>query len=269
MFLTLSYCIREKKCYNYARKGLINMNTPQNSGAKTEEYLACERWLVFVLMMLVGGYLGAFTYSIRGGVFCNAQTGNFVLLAMALGNGSWFHALYYIIPITAYCAGAFISEAAASQIKRFNLLRWDTLLIIIEIIAVIFLGFLPESAPVQITQVVINLICSMQYNTFRQAQGIPMATTFCTNHIRQVGIAICKAIRHPGENVQYLRRMLIHLGMLATFVVGGVVSTFLCGVLLGKAIWFSLIPLVIVLIDLLYADLKGEKGKLNQIPHGH
>lgn len=122
-----------------------------------------------------------------------------------------------ILPDSHLCLlpGRFHLEAAASQIKRFNLLRWDTLLILIEIFVVIFLGFLPESAPVQITQVLINLICSMQYNTFRQAQGIPMATTFCTNHIRQVGIAICKAIRHRRENSQYIRRMLIHLGMIA------------------------------------------------------
>ncbi|MGI6007680.1 MAG: YoaK family protein [Ruminococcus sp.] len=245
------------------------MNTLQSGTEKTEEYLECEKWFVFILMMMVGGYLGAFTYSIRGGVFCNAQTGNFVLLAMALGNGNWFHALYYIIPISAYCLGAFISEAAASRIKRFNLLRWDTVLIIIEILVILFLGFLPENAPVQITQVLINLICSMQYNTFRQAEGIPMATTFCTNHIRQVGIAICKAFRHRNEKSSYIHRMLIHLGMLGTFVLGGVISTVLCNILLGKAIWIALIPLAVVLADLLYADLKREKGKLDQIPHGH
>ena len=32
---------------------------------------------------------------------------------------------------------------------------------------------------------------------------------------------------------------------------------------------FALIPLMIVFIDLLYADLKREKGALGRIPHGH
>ena len=88
--------------------------------------------------------------------------------------------------ITAYCVGTMLSEVLPGYVKKSHLIRWDTLLILIEILVVIFLGFLPESAPVQITQVLINFICSMQYNTFRQAEGIPMATTFCTNHIRQV-----------------------------------------------------------------------------------
>lgn len=241
----------------------------QNSPNTANTFLECERSTVFILMMLIAGYFGAFTYSIRGEVFCNAQTGNFVLLAMALGNGQWFHALYFIIPITAYCAGAMLSEVLPGYVKKSNLIRWDTLLIIIEILVVIFLGFLPESAPVQITQVLINFICSMQYNTFRQAEGIPMATTFCTNHIRQVGIAITKSIRHPQDRSSYLRRLRTHAVMLTSFVLGGIVSTFLCHLLLGKAIWFALIPLGFVLADLLYADLVKEKGRLDQIPRGH
>jgi uncharacterized membrane protein YoaK (UPF0700 family) len=236
-----------------------------------ENYLECERGRVFALLMFVGGFFGAFTYSIRGGIFCNAQTANFVLFAMNLGNMNWAKALYYLIPMTAYMLGAFISESAAFHIKRLGVIRWDTLFIIIEMIVVVFLGFLPETAPFQITQVLINLICSMQYNTFRQAEGVPMATTFCTNHTRQVGIFLCKTLRHRHEEKRkgYARRLLIHLGMLVIFVAGGVISTVLCRYLAGKAIWISLIPLAVILADLLYADLKTEKGELDVIPHGH
>jgi uncharacterized membrane protein YoaK (UPF0700 family) len=238
-----------------------------NRKPETETYLECERGRVFVLMMFVGGFFGAFTFSIRGGVFCNAQTANFVLFAMALGNANWMHALYYLIPMTAYMMGAFISEWAAIRIKRLGVIRWDTLFIMIEMLVVL----LPETAPYQITQVLVNLICSMQYNTFRQAEGVPMATTFCTNHTRQIGIALCKALRHRKESKgkDYAHRLLLHFGMLVTFVLGGVIATMLCRVFLGKAVWFALIPLGITLVDLLYADLKKEKGELDIVPHGH
>ena len=66
------------------------------------DYLTCEKWPVYALMMLAGGYFGAFTYAIRGGVFCNAQSGNVVLLSMALSRGEWDRAGYLLIPITAY-----------------------------------------------------------------------------------------------------------------------------------------------------------------------
>ena len=75
-------------------------------------YPESQRWLIFAILMGVGGFYGAFTYTIRGGVFCNAQTANFVLFAMALGDGLWKKALYYLIPMSAYFLGAFLSEAA-------------------------------------------------------------------------------------------------------------------------------------------------------------
>lgn len=232
-----------------------------------QEYLECEKMWVFALLMGVGGFYGAFTYVLRGGVFCNAQTGNLLLLALALGEGNWSRALYLLLPISAYFLGAVVSEVIAKPIKRFRLIRWDTLFIIIEILAVTALGFLPETAPYQITQITVNFICSMQYNTFRQAQGIPMATTFCTNHLRQLAVWLTKYRKHrrPAEKT----RVLSHLLMLAVFVAGGCVSTILCHLLRGKAIFFAIIPLAIVLIDFLYADLKKEKGALSRVPHGH
>ena len=153
-----------------------------------KEYLECERHWVFALLIFVGGFYGVYTYLLRGGVFCNAQTANFVLFAIELGNFHWSKAAYYLIPMTAYMAGAFVSEAVSIKLTRVKFLRWETVLVAIEILFIIVLGFIPDSAPFQISQIAINFICSMQYNTFRQAEGIPMATTFCTNHVRQVGI---------------------------------------------------------------------------------
>lgn len=233
-----------------------------------ESYLECEKQWIFAMLMFVGGFYGAYTYSIRGGIFCNAQTANFVLFAMAVGGGKWHHALYYFIPMSAYLLGAIVSEAVPKPVKERHGIRWDTLLILIEIVVVIFLGFLPESAPFQISQVAINFICSMQYNTFRQAQGVPMATTFCTNHLRQTGVFLVKALR-KREDSTHLSRAMIHLKMLFLFVLGGILSTVLCGLFLGKAIWAAVVPLAVIFFDLLYADLKKEQNCMDRKPRGH
>ena len=234
------------------------METIPLSPMKSPTVLECEKPWIYAVLMGVAGFYGAFTYSIRGGVFCNAQTANFVLFAMALGNGQWSHALYYLIPMSAYFLGAFLSEAARTSDRWRLPTQWETVLVAVEMAAVFVLGLLPETAPFQISQVAINFICSMQYNTFRAAEGVPMATTFCTNHLRQTGIACCMALRTRER--QYVRRSLCHLGMLAVFVLGGVLSTVLCRRIQGKAIWVPLIPLAWVLADLLWADLKTESG---------
>ncbi len=236
--------------------------------SKNTEYLECEKKWVYQTLIFIAGFYGAFTYSIRGGVFCNAQTANFVLLAMAIGNGKWSEALYYLVPMSAYLLGAIMSEALPKPMKKLKLIRWDTLLIFIEMIVVIGLGFIPEKAPYQISQIAINFICSMQYNTFRQAQGIPMATTFCTNHVRQVGVGLWCGLKSNGDRTQ-LKKSFEHFIMLLFFTLGGVASTVLCNLILGKAIWFSLIPLGVILVNFLYADLKKEKSRMAQKPHGH
>lgn len=234
---------------------------------REQDYLECERWRVFILLMAVGGYLGAFTYNLRGGAFCNAQTANVLLMALALGKGQWTRAAYFLIPISAYVAGAIVSEALPLRLRRLGLVRWDTVLVGLEAVVVFLLGLLPDSAPVQITQVSVNFICSMQYNTFRQAQGVPMATTFCTNHVRQIGIHLTKAVRKK-ERAE-VQRMLIHVGMVALFVAGAVVCTLLCGVLGGRTAWGASALLLLLFVDLLYADLKKERGQLYRKPAGH
>ena len=65
-----------------------------------------------------------------------------------------------------------------------------------------------------------------RYNTFRKTQGIPRATTFCTNHVRQMGIFFAKAVRH--RNWDHVGRLLCHLSRLVLFVLGGVIATVLC-----------------------------------------
>ena len=51
---------------------------------KEEELLECEKLWIFAVMIAVGGFFGAYTYVQKGGVFCNAQTANFVLMAVQL-----------------------------------------------------------------------------------------------------------------------------------------------------------------------------------------
>ncbi len=250
--------------YNIQRnrvKGALKMqNTVTDKNTErlaASEQPGTESYWVFLLLMFVGGFYGAFTYSIRGGVFCNAQTSNFVLMAMAFGNGETAHAFYYLIPITAYFLGAVVSEFFLQRTQKIGLLRWETVIIVVELGVVVFLGLLPESAPFQITQITLNFLCSMRYNTFRKTRGIAMATTFCTNHLRQTGIAAVGFIKDPKDREKAIK-LISHVVMIVTFVVGAVISTALCRVMMGKAIFVTLIPLTAVFVGLVRRDIKSR-----------
>jgi len=245
------------------------MQSPSAAHSETP-VLVCEKRWVYCALIFTAGFFGAFTYLLRGNVFCNAQTGNVVLMGLALGKGNWGYALYYLIPITAYIMGAFLSELLPNPVKHHIPIRWETLFMAVEIVAVIILGFLPESMPVQVSQVIINFIASMQYNTFRQSNGVSMATTFATNHIRQIGIGLAQEVRHlHTDNKSHRKRLSAHFQMLMFFFAGTVIGTIACVRIAGRAILLTLVPLGVVFAALLHADLTTEKSLLEQVPKGH
>lgn len=231
------------------------------------DYLECEKPWVYWLLIMAAGWFGGYTFIQRGGVFCNAQTANIVLFGIALGQRNWQHAAFLLIPITAYFAGAFFSELLGKTVKRFRFLRWDTMLIGIEVLVVFVLGLLPARVPDQICQIALNFICSMQFNTFRQVEGIPAATTFVTNHIREVGSNLAKYLRHRDEKSG--RKVRVHGLLIVFFALGAVLSAICCGFMHYRAIWGSGVILLIIFFRLAHADRSYERAQLDQVPHGH
>lgn len=49
-----------------------------------------------ILLAIVGGFLDAYTYVSRDGVFANAQTGNMVLLGIRAAQGEWKETVRFI-----------------------------------------------------------------------------------------------------------------------------------------------------------------------------
>ena len=75
----------------------------QESGES--QFLTCERIVVFVLLMVSAGMMGAYTYVLRGGVFCNAQTANIVMKL-----GAWF--LFPYPNCRLLCGGIYFGDIA-------------------------------------------------------------------------------------------------------------------------------------------------------------
>ncbi len=233
-----------------------------------KKYLECEKFWVFLLLIYVAGFYGAYTLVARGQVFCNGQTGNIALFGVALGQGDWERALYYTVPMSGYLLGSMVSEIMPRHVRQLHI-RWDTLLIGIEILAVVVMGFIPATAPHQICQIIINFISAMQYNTFRQAEGVGMATTFCTNHIRMFGTNLVRALFHRERYPDSAKKALGHGVMMLGFILGALTGSLLCGLFSVHAVFFTLIPLAVLLADLLRADLTVEKDLLEVPPSGH
>ena len=222
-------------------------------------YPQSEKNWVFRLLILVAGFYGGYTMVLRGGVFSNAQTGNVALLAIALGSGNWMTALYYLVPLGGYLLGTIVSEVLPAPLGKTKLLRWSTLLILFEIVAVIVMGFIPVTAPHQICQILINFICAMQFNTFRQAEGIPMSTIFCSNLVRQMGIGLAGLLDPRKDKKAQLHTAWLFTAMVLCFAAGALGATVSCAYLGTYAIWLTVIPLAYLFASLLRADIAAGR----------
>lgn len=97
-----------------------------------------------------------------------------------------------------------------------------------------------------------------------------MATTFATNHIRQIGVGLAKELRHRKMGDKSHRpKLKKHFWMLLCFLAGAVIGTVLCNIFVGKAIWVTLIPFAVVFGALIHADFTTEKELMEQKPSGH
>ena len=216
-----------------------------------------QRRLVMALMMMTAGMMGAYTYLIRGGVFCNAQTGNLLLMGITFGSKGWKSALYYFIPFASYMAGTVVSEILRPKSVSSLRIQWATIFSLMEIAVFVLVGFVPKSVPDSIIQCLIMFVAASQYNSFQKAGNITMATTFCTNHVRQLGIHLYRWIQK--RDAVSLSRVITHTVMIACFVIGAMSVSGFHQHLAEKTIWLAIGPTSLAALIMLREDLEDWK----------
>lgn len=207
--------------------------------------LPSQRYHTFVLLMLSGGFMGAYSYFLKGGVFANAETANLLILAFNIAELNTEGIISVLYPISAFFIGTFFSQMFIEKLGR----RWIPTLLIVEIMALISLSLLPSETPDRVFHVVIAVLSSMQFNTFRKARGVAMSTLFCTAHLRGFGASLYSAMAdRKGEE---LKKSLYHGGLIMTFLAGGISCSLISKSLGGYTIALSSLPLLFVLQEVL------------------
>jgi hypothetical protein len=76
-----------------------------------------------LLLAAAGGYLDAFTFVGKGGVFANAMTGNVVIMGSLMAAAKWTQAWFRIPPIAAFIAGVWCAKIFDLAPLR-RIVRW-------------------------------------------------------------------------------------------------------------------------------------------------
>lgn len=207
-----------------------------------------ETFRIAALLAVVGGFLDAYTYILRGGVFANAQTGNMVLLGVYAAQGRYRQAGYCIIPILAFALGVFITEVFKKYFteKEFNI--YEHWIIAIEIILLSVVGFVPASVPDSVVNVTISFVCSLQVNSFRKMKNLPYASTMCTGNLRSGTEKLFQYVinKETKAGVQAAH----YFGIILLFILGAVAGTVLAFLWGIQSIWCCSVLLGIVFVTM-------------------
>ena len=192
-----------------------------------------ESFFLTAILAIVGGFLDAYSYLMRGHVFANAQTGNIVLFGVYLEKRNFTQAIYYLVPILAFAVGVILVEI----VKHFYKF---------ELILVTIVGFIPLGQYDVVANVLISFVCSMQVETFRRVHGHPFASTMCTGNLRSGTEALCQYFKTGDKTLK--QKSLRYYGIITIFIIGAIIGGFLTGRAGGESIFICSILLTIATV---------------------
>lgn len=224
-----------------------------------------ETTYICTSLALVSGFLEVYTYLLKGGVFANAQTGNFALMGMAIAKGEFAKALTYLIPMCFYVIGIALTVTMPRLLDDKGHIPWNIVFVFFEIVMLAIIGSLPSSVNFTVSTVTVAFICAMQYNTFKRTNRLAFSSTFCTNNLRQVALHMIDFFRTKDK--QSLRNSFHYMTINASFLLGAVVGTFCVKAWAEKSVWFCCAVLVPVLIALIFGrrELAKEDAHIDKV----
>lgn len=208
------------------RRGMITLNHTETVSEKQRRQMS-ESFRLGAVLALTGGFLDAYTYVSRGGVFANAQTGNLVLLGVSIAEGKLVNAVRYLIPILAFSLGILLAEFIRDKFRASQALNlhWRQVILLIETAVVFLVCFMPQGRMDMMANISISFICAMQVQSFRKVRGNAFATTMCTGNLRSA-TDLFYQYKKTGDKV-LAQKSLQYYGIILFFLFGSVAGLLL------------------------------------------
>lgn len=213
---------------------------------KTKKWytLTTNSLIMGMLLALVGGYLDAYTYITRDGVFATAQTGNTVLFAVRAASPEYDGALQNVPPFLAFIAGVLVAEHMKDRLDRHS-----RAVLILECVILFIVGWLPGSVPNMIITISVAFVSSLQIATFNKFGKWSYNSTITTGNLRTAASASYDAF--ANHNQEAMRKFKGFTAIILSFIGGALLGTFFSTSLQYQAIWIA--AGIIFIITILYS----------------
>jgi uncharacterized membrane protein YoaK (UPF0700 family) len=210
-----------------------------------------------VMLTAANGFLDAYTYITRGGVFANVQTGNVILFAIELRNGHWSHALDHLWPILAFLAGVLLSAHIKSgRVAKLvpHPLRWT---MGIQAVAFGVVGVVPITVPSGFVTIPISFLAAMQFTLFRNIGDLTYIAVATTGNLMRFMESAYAVIIDRDDAARLAYR--VYGILILTFSGGAVLGAFASLHWGIRAVWFPAAFLAITLVFFIIDERGGKQ----------
>jgi uncharacterized membrane protein YoaK (UPF0700 family) len=211
-----------------------------------------------LLVTAASGFLDAYTFLARGGVFANVQTGNVVLFFIDLSERHFTECLDHVWPIVAFLLGVtlatHVKTGKLDHLVRYPL-RWT---MAVHVLTLAIIGFVPESVPNLYVTVPIAFMGAMQLELFRSIGDLNYMVVATTGNLMRMVDTAYSMITTKSESDRIAFRT--YRNVTFSFSVGaatGACATQWLGV---HAIWLASAFLAVTLVFFVL----DERGQTEQ-----
>lgn len=202
------------------------------------------------------GFIDAYTFLEKDGVFVSAQTGNMVSFSSKLFTGRFVQALGHVSVFVGFALGAFLGEAVVQKVKQPMLKKYQIFLIVqggLLFIVAIFQNVITDSLMVFL----LGLVSGYELTIFREIGTTTVNDGIMTGNTKNLMNSLYKVLFNKDAAA---KKDLKNLSLtLCLFIIGvgcGSLIVKLCSVL---NLWLTLLFTI-----LLYLFVKKELGNVNK-----
>ena len=211
---------------------------------KNESIHTTETIYVASILTMVGGFVDAYTYITRGGVFAYAQTGNIIFLAIGLVKRQFKDSLHYFISIIIFIIGIFFALYIKEILNKRKIIEFEYVIILIDAIVLFIVGLLPETFSDTVIVGSMSFMSAIFMITFNKVEGLSYVTNMCTGNLRSASENLFKFLFNKDKTG--LKKGLMYIVILLSFAFGAFLGTLFTNIFEIRAIWISSALLLIV-----------------------
>jgi len=222
------------------------------SGGQSDQRLSVLAASAFATA--AGGAMDAWVYLAHGHVFANAQSGNIVLMGVALAGGDVARAAAHLPSLLAFVAGLLVSRLSGLLLKR-NRLNSRNVRLGLECVMLVALALSADRMPDQAVTACVGFIAGVQITSLSHIGSWSLNTGMTTGNLHAGVSALANALTGSSEEWPHAGAMFV---LCFAFAAGAAGGAWLTPLLDGA----TLVPVA----ALIAAAIVVGPGRLDPIP---